>query len=569
MANFEKIFNDASTAYNNNDLSTASALLNDIIAEKPFFAPAYNMLADIFYQTGNKDEALTLYQKCLELVPKEAFGYIGTSKILCDFQKYDEALNICLKFKPKKNQSSNDLLLNQARALIGLSLNNKAYDILKTFSKDNQDAQTYIAQITAATGKYKKALKMCDKLIANNNKNSLAYLIKARIFQELEHFDDALECYRMVQNIEPDNVQNLIEQSQLLMSLNKDSEALVILKNALESSDYNVETTAQIALLIYNNGYINEAVDMLEKAFYKDPLNSKLNIAIGSILINVSDNIADNCKYFKTAIANNDLNESDIVFIHNTLLSLIDKNLEAVKDIIDFWIEAKPFDSIVLHLKNIIDNRKVSECEFEYLKRIYNQRALYTNKHEMSQETAASYNAVIGLLSQTVFAKKLGNMVLDIGCGSGSLSKTLRPLAPFGNLYGIDISSHMVELCRNQEIYDNLHNIEVTKFLEDTYDYFDLIIADGIFQTKGDLIPYLQSINRALVPNGYFIFTVKVGNNPKEVYKLDKDGLFCHSLTHLKKLLSDFELDILFEKAFSFENYYGQNINSRCFVVRK
>ena len=565
MSDFEKIFADANAAYQEQDFVLSAKLLHQIIDARPLFAPAYNLLADIYYQTGLKDEALKYYKECITIVPKDNIGYVGAAKVLCDFAKYDDALNLC-------NQAfyeDDNLNLNKARAYFGLQDYPKAKSILKKLSKNNLLAKACLAEVFLEEGDYHKTVDLCDSILEKEPRFFKAHILKAKVFYRIERFELSLECYRQALNIDPYNIDVLLEISEVLLILGKNNESFSNLKLALENAKDDASIVAKIALLIYEQGFVDEAFAVLEDAFVKMPENSNINIAIGHLLLaEESQDIITICRRLKQAISNQDLTEKDFVVIYNQILTMLPNDKEGiVKELIDFWLELNPFDTLVIHLKNIVNQQKIEACELSYLKRFYNYKA-ENYKYESDIENITIHKNFAEILSNSVFANKNNCFVLDVGCGLGSLAELLKPVAMAEHFYGIDISLKMLEHSKKLAIYDNLQNIEVSKFLESTYDFFDLIVADGILQTKGNIIPVFKDLTKALVLGGHLLFTVNI-HNTKDDFMLACDGLFRHSASYIKKIISDFDVELVLEKGFSYQNNYNELINGRSYLVKK
>lgn len=64
-----------------------------------------------------------------------------------------------------------------------------------------------------------------------------------------------------------------------------------------------------------------------------------------------------------------------------------------------------------------------------------------------------------------------GWTIIDLGCGSGLVGKLFRHIASpehTGQVVGVDISSKMVDLCRDKGWYDELHVADIHDVLQGT-----------------------------------------------------------------------------------------------------
>jgi predicted TPR repeat methyltransferase len=96
---------------------------------------------------------------------------------------------------------------------------------------------------------------------------------------------------------------------------------------------------------------------------------------------------------------------------------------------------------------------------------------------------------------------------LDLGCGTGLCGALLRPLCQ--RLVGVDLSAAMLAQARQRALYDQLHQADVTAFLQATPERFDLLLAADVFIYIGALEALFAAARRVLLPGGLFAFSVE------------------------------------------------------------
>jgi|TARA_B110000967_G_C18800579_1_gene518254 ubiquinone/menaquinone biosynthesis C-methylase UbiE len=128
------------------------------------------------------------------------------------------------------------------------------------------------------------------------------------------------------------------------------------------------------------------------------------------------------------------------------------------------------------------------------------------------------YKALYGMykdFNTYLSAKATNKIVLDYGCGTGSVTEKIARLNP-SKLFGVDISEVSIKKAMESAKNSNLQidytvgNCEDTKFKTET---FDLIFGSGILHHL-NLNKSVIEINRILKSNGEMVFLEPLGTNP-------------------------------------------------------
>ena len=114
-----------------------------------------------------------------------------------------------------------------------------------------------------------------------------------------------------------------------------------------------------------------------------------------------------------------------------------------------------------------------------------------------------------------IYRKAVNKIVLDYGCGVGSVTQKIAKLNP-SKLFGVDISEVSINKAlenakeSNLQINYSVDNCEETKFKTET---FDLIFGSGILHHL-NLKKSVNEINRILKNDGEMVFLEPLGTNP-------------------------------------------------------
>jgi len=128
--------------------------------------------------------------------------------------------------------------------------------------------------------------------------------------------------------------------------------------------------------------------------------------------------------------------------------------------------------------------------------------------------------------------------VLDAGCGTGLCGPLVAPYAR--HLIGVDLSEGMLVHAKEKNVYHALVKAELTDYLRDNSEAFDLIVAADTLVYFGDLEGVLVAAARALRPNGLLVFTLEhaEGGEADVDYRLELHGRYSHAGAYVERVLA-------------------------------
>ncbi|MEQ1683357.1 MAG: methyltransferase domain-containing protein [Burkholderiaceae bacterium] len=157
---------------------------------------------------------------------------------------------------------------------------------------------------------------------------------------------------------------------------------------------------------------------------------------------------------------------------------------------------------------------------------------------------------------------------LDLGCGTGLCGPLLRPLAR--RLTGLDLSAAMLGHARAGGAYDRLEQADATRFLADTAEPFDLVVAADALIYIGDPAPLFAAVARAM-PRGLFAFTAEAidEGDVSPGWRLLPSLRYAHARSHLLRLAqaNGFE-PVLVENA-AVRHDQGQDVDGLYVVLQR
>ena len=98
-------------------------------------------------------------------------------------------------------------------------------------------------------------------------------------------------------------------------------------------------------------------------------------------------------------------------------------------------------------------------------------------------------------------------------------------------LDGVDLSPQMIAKARQRAIYNELTVGDLYPFLEKKANWYDVIVAAGVFEHIGDPRHVFQAAFGALRDSGLFVFTAE--DNPTQELSVNSSGYYMHGRAYL------------------------------------
>lgn len=154
---------------------------------------------------------------------------------------------------------------------------------------------------------------------------------------------------------------------------------------------------------------------------------------------------------------------------------------------------------------------------------------------------------------------------LDAGCGTGLCGPVMRPRVD--RLVGVDLAARMLEQAARKGCYDTLVQAELTAYMQEPGEIFDLIVAADTLIYFGDLQPWLHAAHARLVPHGHLIFTVESSVDVNQ-FVLHPSGRYQHQPAYVQGLLLGMGYtDIVMESAI-IRHEFGVPVPGLIFTAR-
>ena len=216
-------------------------------------------------------------------------------------------------------------------------------------------------------------------------------------------------------------------------------------------------------------------------------------------------------------------------------LLLLDERERAAK-LLREWLASEPGNAVARHMLAACEGEGESgvpaRASDGYVQQVFDGfAASFDAKLEALDYRAPTL--VARALRRAVGADRAALDIVDAGCGTGLCGVGLKPWAR--TLAGCDLSVGMLRRAKARNVYDVLHQAELTHYLNTQPEAFDAVVSADTLCYFGALEGALAAARRSLRPNGWVIFTVEAlpGDNNR-AHVLQTNGRYAHSAAHVR-----------------------------------
>jgi len=192
------------------------------------------------------------------------------------------------------------------------------------------------------------------------------------------------------------------------------------------------------------------------------------------------------------------------------------------------YLENNPDDAEVRHILTALrDEAPPGRVPDQCIQQLYKKFSAF---YENNMVETLSYEGPqhLGEVLSPILGERSDLRILDLGCGTGLSGMMLKRWAD--DLTGVDLSPEMVEKARARNIYDRLAVAEITGWLAQDGNSYDLIVACDTLIYFGDLEPVMSAVKMRLKPKGLFAFSVERGDRD---FRLTDSGRYIHTKDHI------------------------------------
>ena len=390
----------------------------------------------------------------------------------------------------------------------------------------------------------------------------------AILLQKNEQLAEAAEVYRCVLEAVPDHPRALHYAGVLAHQHGRNDEAIALLEKSLTLAPDQADGYSNLGIVLQATGKLELAVGAYRRAIAIDASHANAYSNLG-VVLRATGRPSESEAAYRTAIRLNPrhidaytnlgilLNAlkrtEEAARCFSTVITLRPRHREARKllalayctlgetgeamKVYKQWLEEEPDDPIALHMLAACTGLHVPlRASNAFIERTFDSFACSFE----SQLQRLSYRApplVAAMLEDAGLERSKQLDVLDAGCGTGLCGPLITPYAR--RLVGVDLSEGMLARAKERNLYHELLQTELTKYLRENSGAFDLIVSADTLVYFGDLTEVLAVAADALRADGYLVFTLERApeGETNVGYRLESHGRYSHVRSYVEQLL--------------------------------
>jgi predicted TPR repeat methyltransferase len=493
------------------------------------------------HRAGEIQLAQQGYLAILQKHPEDVTVLHALGIIAVQQNNFSDAIEY-LKKAIKLNANDPVLFLHLANALKLQGLFSQAADVLKQAVEMYPDyfpAINNLGTVYFAQGKLNEAATYFQLAVKQQPTYVDAMYNLGLVFFKQEKLSDAADIYQKILELSPQHLAARFHLACVLMKQEKISAAIEQFLQVETLQANHFETQTNLATCYLKLGKMNEAKEHYLKALELEPVDTQILFNLG--VINMQQGHIDSAiQNYQRAVQAN----PNYFAAHNNLgvAFLAKQHVGYAQHHFQEALRLQPKNPAIQYTVNMLSQHQhLLAAPPDYVKSLFDAYADHYDSHLLEaldyQIPKVFFSALKKILSKNLD-------ILDIGCGTGLCGEIFKPYAK--TLTGVDLSEKMLEAAAKKNIYDELKTEELTTFLENKKNCYDLIISGDVFVYIGDLDKIFSEVKNCLRENGLFIFNTEISE--KENFKMNQSGRFSHHKKYIEELAKKNQFKILVEE---------------------
>jgi len=407
----------------------------------------------------------------------------------------------------------------------------------QTSSDDSLDAAMRLHK----SGELVEAEQAYRRALSANPRNVQALYLCGLVKGQLGRPRGAIELLQQVVSLQPDHLPAISELAKLFHETGQLQESAEALRKLISLRPDLGELYSNLGTVLRRLGRAEEAVVAYEKAIELSPDCAEAHSNLGNVLKGLR-RFDEAAVAYRRAISLSPA--STDVYRHLAAILRNSNRIDEATDVLKQWLKVEPNDPIAQHMMAAYSGEDApTRASDGYVRRVFDEFA--ANFDDELRGLDYQGPRLIGEAIRAELSEGAeGFDVLDAGCGTGLCGPLLRPIAR--RLVGVDLSGVMIQHACELNLYDDLVEGELTDYLNDHPQEFDLIVAADTFNYFGALEPLLTAAASSLREAGILIYTLEQCDLSASVgdYRLNLHGRYSHKEDYVRRCMYERGLTI-------------------------
>jgi len=255
------------------DVTGEAYKLSDVIIGEEISEIYWNNKGTSLDELSRFEEAVTCYDKALELNPAYANAWNNKGFSLYNLGRYEESIN-CFDNALELNPEHANAWNNKGISLANLGRNEEAiicFDKALEINPADALAWSNKGNSLAMSGRYEEAITCCAKALEINPEHTLAWSSKGSSLKSLGRNEEAIICYSKALELNPEFVEVWYSKGNSLYNLGRYEEAITCYSKALELNPKFAEAWNNKGISLYSLGKLKESITCFDKALEINP----------------------------------------------------------------------------------------------------------------------------------------------------------------------------------------------------------------------------------------------------------------------------------------------------------
>lgn len=299
-ANPEDVYKVANYYFNNQLLDEALRYYQLLLELNPNHKMGLFELGGIYSNLGNLEEAIKCWQKIISIDPHFTRAHFNLALAYSKFKKYSEALSE-LQITLSLVRQSGDPIGLEKRIIQEIQRIQNLQTNINTTLLEDIDTQKQYALILLKKGDFNNALNAFKDVIKIKPDDIESLLNIGIILYRNKEFNEAIEYLNKLIEVDENNADAYFYLASCYEELKNLDKAIFYLKIAVNKNPNNYFWYYKLAKILYNLGNYEESIRYFRIAIDLNPLDSYTHNNLGVALLDAG-NINEAIKHFLRAV---------------------------------------------------------------------------------------------------------------------------------------------------------------------------------------------------------------------------------------------------------------------------